>query len=198
MNQRAQDRASGKIQAKFEYIDFHDDPEKMRPFFKKEVGTDKDVFRLDSLDELLRWNPAVKIKNTGDEMIDSIRVDVWFMGGRVYGFGVKQIHPMPMIVNKISSREVSSFGKIRPQRTATIHFLPLLLSQMLQVRSKDFPDKDREDNYRVQVACRLVGAATHDNSGGLILNLHWKQPGFADEQKCMHVLRMQNVLVAVE
>jgi hypothetical protein len=120
--------------------------------------------------------------------------------GRTYGFGVKQKRPLPIVANSTTSRELSSFGKLIPNKTLTIGLAQLLLAQMLEV-SSDFslyPDKDREDNFRIDVYCRIVGATTYDAiepPKSIQINYHWRQPGFKDEKRNKAIIKMQPVLI---
>lgn len=127
VNQRNQDRVSGRVRAKFEFVDLNrTDPSLMKPTERGEI------FRLDNLSEMVQWAPHVTIKNTGDELIDSIKIEVACLIGAAYGPGVEQKHPRPYFINEVTTREMSSFGKFPPGKKASISLLPVLLDQMMQ------------------------------------------------------------------
>lgn len=194
INQQNQDRATGKIRANFAFVEVQGyDPDSVKEFIRKQVGTGHDVLRIDDVDELVRWAPFVRIKNTGDEVIDGIRLEVEFLQGRTYGVGVWQVAPYPIIHNDTSARDVSSFGKLLPNHTASCFVAPMLLEQMLQTRQLGpFPDADREDYFRIRVYCRLVGQSTYDAiepQASVMLRFDWRQSGFEDETKCKLVTK---------
>jgi hypothetical protein len=198
ISQRTQDRTSGKIRAQFAFVEEKSDPSSLRPFMRKEVGKENDVFRLDSIDDLLRWQPHVSIRNTGDEIIDSLRIDVRYMFGRKYGFGVEQKMPIPIVANETSSSEIATFGKLMPKQKATINLVPLLLDQMRQSSSEVYPDKDQEGQFMIQVYCRVVGASAHDAMEPrkhMTLGFHWSQAVFADHDKCETILNQQPYVI---
>jgi hypothetical protein len=63
--QVAQDRAAGKIQARFEFVDDQKrDPERFKEFMRRKDGSDQLVFRIESADEPMPWAPYVRIRNT--------------------------------------------------------------------------------------------------------------------------------------
>src|SRR6266850_1460152 len=65
--QVALDRAAGKIQAQFEFVDDQlRAPDRFKEFMRKKDGSDRLVVRIESADELMRWSPYVKIKNSGE------------------------------------------------------------------------------------------------------------------------------------
>jgi|GEM_PF-6361763 len=195
LNQFAQDRASGKIRAHFAFVQMKTtDPALEKLLTKKEVGTDKDILRLDSVDDMLRWGPRVSIKNTGEEIIDALRADVTYIRGRAYGFGVKQIEPHPITLSEPSSAENASFGKLLPQQHAVIFLDSLLLDQMALAQAEFYPDKDREGVFRIEVYCRIVGVTSYDSMEprkAMQFIFHWRPTVFADEKKCEALLNRQ-------
>jgi len=79
-----------------------------------------------------------------------------------YGTGVRQIEPVPLVINETSSHEATTFGKLEPGRTAKIYVAPLLLNQITRANLKEYPDKDSIGIYTASVYCRLVNASSYD------------------------------------
>jgi hypothetical protein len=153
---------------------------------RKKDGSDQLVFRIESADELMRWSPYVRIKNTGSEPIDAIRTDVHYLFGCAYGVGVQQIEPAPIVVNETSTYEVTTFGKLERGQTATVHIAPLLLNQITRSHLKDFADKDHMGLFSVKLLCRLAGASSYDrmpDEQPEVFTFHWRPAGFQPEAK---------------
>lgn len=189
-----EERATGRVKAKFEFArtDMYE-PAVLKSFIRKKEGFDEWVFRLDKLDDLLRWGPSVAVKNTGTEVIDGIRLEIHLVGGRAYGKGVEQKQPPPIIVTELDVAETTSFGKLMPQNTAKITITPTLLQQMMHSRVSFYPDNDHESYYFAQVACRIVGGSTYDRmepENFVKLNFDWKPTGFKDDTRLPDVLKM--------
>ncbi|WP_439622517.1 hypothetical protein [Gemmata sp.] len=183
----SQDRGSGKVQALFDIVsDNLGKPATPSRFIRKKDGYEENVFRVESVDELMAWSPRVRIKNTGSEPIDVIKVDVTHLECEKYGVGVKQIFPLPRYFYDSTNYELTSFGKLMPGQLADIVFTPLVLSLMTRHDWKDFPDKDRKSTCRVEVLCRLVGSQSYDQMPRDKLRLvefHWRPAGFEQNAK---------------
>ena len=183
----AQDRASGKVQARFGFVEnINRDPKKFKEFMRKKDGYDEEVFRIESADELIRWAPNVRIKNVGTEPIDAIKTDVHYMTGNAYGVGVRQIEPEPLVYNEKSSDEAATFGKLMPGKTARIDLSPLLLAQISRLKWQDYPDKDHYGIFNIRVLCRLVGASSYDrmeDDSPMPVHFHWRPAGFKSDAK---------------
>src|SRR5207248_992886 len=110
----------------------------------------------------IRWEPHVRIKNTGTDPIDAIKTDIDYLVGAAYGVGVQQLHPVPVVINEVSSHEATTFGKIMPGQTAKIGLAPLLLNQISRLNWQDFADKDHFGIFTVNVYCRLARSTSYD------------------------------------
>lgn len=186
MNQAAQDRAAGKVKARFEFVDEKQDPNRFKEFMRKQDGYDQTVFRIESADELLQWSPHITIRNTGTEPIDAIKTDVNYIVGSVYGEGVKQIYPVPIVYNEVSSHEATTFGKLMPGQTAKIGIAPLLMNHISRLKWADFAEKDHFGIFSVNVYCRLVGAGSYDrleDKKSWVFEFHWRPSGFKSDAK---------------
>ena len=192
----AQDRATGKVQASFEFTEEKNrDPNRFKEFMRQKDGYDQTVFRIESVDELVRWGPHVRIKNTGTDPIDAIRTEVAYLFGSAYGMGVKQIEPIPIVYNEPTSHEATSFGKLMPGQTAKISLAPLFLGQMSRLKWEDYPDKDHIGIFSVNVSCRLVGSTSYDriqDKQPLVFTFHWRPAGFkADAKNVKELLELK-------
>jgi hypothetical protein len=194
LNQSKEDRAAGRIKAKFEFTDTDMyDPKVIANFIKKKKVTDEPIFRLDSFEELVAWEPSVAVKNIGDEVIDGLRIEIHLVGGMAYGKDVEQKQPPPIIVPDMDSAEAVSFGKLMPQRTAHIMITQTLLQQMLHSRIPFYPDDDHESFFIVQVLCHIAGGAGYDRMEPpniVRLHFHWRPTGFRDQKKCDDFIKM--------
>jgi hypothetical protein len=200
--QAAQDRAAGKVQARFEFVDDQKrDPERFKEFMRKKDGSDQLVFRIESADELLRWSPYVRIKNTGSEPIDAIKTDVHYDFGAAYGVGVQQIEPAPIVINETSSHEATTFGKLDPGHAARIYVASLLLSQITRLNFRDYADRDHLGMFTVKVYCRLVGASSYDrmpDDQPVALTFHWRPAGFKPDAKNVKELLEKKPWVVID
>lgn len=187
LNRAAQDRAAGKVKARFELVEEKDrDPNRDKPFLRKKDGYDQQVFRIESVDELSRWGPYVRVKNTGTEPIDAMKIEVGYFAGMAYGQGVNQIDPAPIVYNETLSREATGFGKLMPGQTAKVTLAPLFLHQITNLKWTDFPDNDHMAILTVNVLCRMVGAASYDrveDKQPLAFTFHWRPAGFRPTAK---------------
>lgn len=182
----AQDRAAGKVEARFEFVDQKRDPSLDKPFTRKKDGFDQQVFRIESVDELLLWSPQVHIRNTGTETIDALKVEIGYLTGGAYGVGVRQIDPPPVVYNDAVSHEVTGFGKLMPGQTARIGVAPLLLAQISRLKWDDYADKDHIGVLTAHVYGRLVGATSYDRNEDrqpVVFTFHWRPAGFKPDAK---------------
>ncbi len=200
ISQAAQDRGAGKVQARFEFLeDKNRDQTRLKDFVRKKDGYEQQVLRIESVDELIRWGPNVRIKNTGTEPIDAIKTEVNYVLGSAYGAGVEQIYPPPIIVNEVSSNEASSFGKLMLGESARIDLAPLLLHQISRLNWQDFAEKDHQGIFTVSVYSRLVGSASYDRmepNRPKVLEFHWRPAGFKNDAK--HVKELLDIKPSVK
>lgn len=188
LTRQAQDRAAGKVRAKFEFVPDPDDKDSSRfkPFVRKQDAYDNLVFRIENVDELIRWGPAFVIKNTGTEPIDAIKVDIDYVVGSAYGRNVRQLEPTPFVMNDVTSYEATSFGKMLPGQTARVSVGPMLLQQLTEFKWQDFAEKDHNGVFSVDVKCRLVGATSYDQvdrNQRRVFEFHWRPAGFKPDAK---------------
>jgi hypothetical protein len=199
--QMALDRVAGKVQAQFEFVDDQKGaPDRFKEFMRKKEESDQLVFRVDSVDELMRWSPYVKIKNAG-EPIDAIKTDVHYDIGAAYGIAVQQIEPGPIVINETSTYEATTFGKLEPGGTARIYVAPLLLDQITRLKLKDYADKDQIGMFTVTVYCRLVGSSSYDRVGDhqpVVFTFHWRPAGFKPEAKNIKELLEKKPWVVID
>jgi hypothetical protein len=185
INQRAEDRASGKLKAKFEFVEIgNTDPSSLARFTKKTSVATEAVY-LDDVDTLVRWGPNVKVKNTGEEIIDSIRVEVEFTVGAVMGQGVKQKYPPPYVVTQPSIVFPTMSAKLSPGQSAEILLDKPLLEQLLSAKL-EYPDQNECIGvFQVRVSCRIVGATAYDPPDPMktsTLRFVWLRSGFSGDQ----------------
>ena len=164
VSKQAEARSSGKIKAKFEDLTVFPTEEKfVPPGVKKEKKDSLYVFTVDNLRSLMAWGPSVKIKNTGEYPIDSLHVDVQWLGGGAVGKGVEQIIPVPILGTGISSLEPPLFGKLEKGKFAILSIKKPLLQQMLKATmGEKFKDKQHYGLFEVRTFSRIVGATSYD------------------------------------
>ena len=199
-NQRTQDRATGVTKAQFEFVDSQPKSELLKPFMRIPEGTstpEGEVLRMDTLNELMTWQPHVNIVNTGTELIDGIRAEVWYDIGHAYGPGVKQVYPVPIQATESTIVDISGFGKLKPKQKASVAIMPQILNQMMQASTEVYPGKDRSGLFKVKVLCRLVGATTYDSmepQKEMRFFFHWKHSVFLDREKCEKVTQLRPIV----
>lgn len=188
----AQDRAAGKVQAQFELLEDNlGKPQSPKEFMRKREGFDEITFRIESGDELIQWSPYIRLKNTGTEPIEAIKIDVTHLLYAAYGKDVKQIYPEPKFFNDSTNYEATNFGKLMPGQTATIAISSLLVSLMSRNDWKDYADKDRCSIFRIEASCRLVGSQSYDQlpaTKARRLEFDWKPGGFEPNAKYVNGL----------
>jgi hypothetical protein len=148
---------------------------------------------LENVDQLVGWGPYIEVKNTGDEVIDGIRVEVEFTVGALIGVGVTQKWPIPYAVTQASTLEPPWNGKLLPGHTATILIVKPLLEQILKARMDDVPNGEYIGDFHVRVLCRMTGGAGYDRpepQKTATLHFAWLPSGFPDQQ-CKKILEVQ-------
>ncbi|MDY3557594.1 hypothetical protein R5W23_000121 [Gemmata sp. JC673] len=186
LSQANLDRAAGRVTAKFEFLEEKSDPARFKDFMKEKDGFGTKVLRMDEPEDLLRWGPRVRLKNTGTEPIDAIRISVNYAIGAAYGKNVQQLDPPPIVINEESSHEFTTFGKLQPGKVANIFVSPLLAAQMTRVKFPHYSDKDQTGIFTVRAYCRLVGSASYDRadeSQTMCFHFDWRPAGFSSESK---------------
>jgi archaellum component FlaG (FlaF/FlaG flagellin family) len=187
LNQLAQDRENGKIRAKFELVDEPQVDPKMKAFFMRQKdGFKEDVFRMDTVGDMITWGPTLTIKNTGTEVIDGIRLEAKYVQGQAYGKDVVQILPPPRMTNDHTTFEILNFGKIEPGQTATVYVVGLLADQMDQLDPEYFADKDHEGWFGIRILCKIAGGPSYDQMASdkpKVFNFHWRPSGFKKDSK---------------
>lgn len=200
INQQNQDRATGVTKAQFDFVDEKPSPESLKPFMRKPEGSplkEDEVLRMDTLNELMTWQPHVTIQNTGTELIDGIRAEVWYDIGHAYGLGVKQAYPIPVQATESTIVDITGFGKLKPKQKAVLAIMPQILNQMMQASTEVYPGKDRCGLFKVKVLCKLVGATTYDSMEPrkeMRFFFHWKNSVFSDREKCEKTSQLRTIV----
>jgi hypothetical protein len=139
LTQMAQDRATGKIKAKFEFVGVGNTDEKsLAPFYKKSKLGFETVY-IDDVEHLIKWNPFIEIKNTGEEVIDGIRVEVRFTSGMVV---TPKAAPTPYVLNEAIDLDLTLKEKVHPGQTAKVSMMKPLLGQMVQAQTQELADRE--------------------------------------------------------
>jgi hypothetical protein len=191
INQKNHDRAAGKVAAKFDFVDLQglNHPEWKKPFNKR-FANGEEAPRIDDVEELVRWAPRVGIQNTGEEIIDTVKIEVGYFGRLRINPDEKDLAPSVTLTDPATVREVALPGKLSPGQEATIFLLPFVAEQMGALAKVDRrPDVDRRDVFNVRVLARIVGApnGSYDASyprRDLRLHVNWRAKGFTDAEKC--------------
>jgi hypothetical protein len=185
-SQRADDRASGKLKAKFEFVGIGNTDEKTLAELTKKTKLDFPAVYLDDVDRLVRWAPYVQVKNTGEEVIDGIQVVMDFMIGGVMGKGVTQITPQPYVVTQPTILLPTMSAKLMPGQTARIPLLKPLVEQIRGTGRTPYPEQEEcFGAFRVSVYCRMFNSPAYDAPDKLkatTLYFAWLRSGFEGEQ----------------
>ncbi len=191
--QRAEDRASGKIRANFEFIGIGNTDEKTLSRLEKKTQLGFKAVYLDDVDKLVNWGPYVEVKNTGEEVIDGIRIEVELTTGMYIGPGVTQKDPVPYVVTQASSFEPHLAEKLQPGASATVLIVKPLLEQILPAKFEEKNDLEYLGHFHVSVYCRIAGGTGYDRptpDKTATLHFVWLPSGFPEE-KCKKILAMQ-------
>ena len=189
--QKAQDRASGKIRAKIEFVGIGNTDEKTLARFVKKSSLGFEAAYLEDAKRLIQWNPYVEIKNTGDEIIDGMRVQVRFTNGVIISKkGVVPKHP-PYVLNGTTDLALPLKEKLRPGQKATVSLMKPLLGQLLQAQAPDQSEQEHIGSFEVTVYCKVAGGTTASDRPepykSATLHFIWLPKGFTKEA-CKNVL----------
>lgn len=97
LNKAAQDRATGKIKAQFEFVKLGNTDEKTLARFTRKTTLGFTAVHLDTVEAMRQWEPFVELKNTGEEVIDGVRVQEvrWLRGNIVLDKDPGPMRPNP-------------------------------------------------------------------------------------------------------
>jgi hypothetical protein len=191
INQHNQDLASGKTTATFDFIDLDEmnSPALTRSIVKKDTGWP----RIDDIDELERWSPRWRIENNGDEVIDSLKVEVVLLPGRKDFLTPPGLTPTRTKTNP-TRRDVALLGTLKPKHKAALYLYPCFVDQMMAVQGES--NNDRGDTFQISVFAHIVG--TPANAYNRPQKIHplkfvfnWRPTGFADIEKCKEAAKRE-------
>jgi hypothetical protein len=192
LGQVGQDRASGKIRTKFEFVGVGNTDEKtLAPFYKMSFMGFQMV-HLEDVSRLVRWGPYVEIRNTGSEVIDGIRGEIQFTDGVV---SPPEGMRIPYALNEPTDVEIPLKQKLHPGQTATVSIMKPLVAQILKVQGQATGEKwKRNGRFPVRAYCKIVGGPTASDRPEPFkeasLRFSWIPEGFTRDD-CKGVLESQ-------
>lgn len=188
LSQKSYDRASGKVGAKFAIVGFSPPPDKLPDPIKYRVSGQDEV-RLSSLPHLRLMSPRVRLKNTGEEPIDAVRLETKTelvgveFGGKI---AEKEFGMMAAWRHGHVETEDIPFGrKLLPGETASVPLTRGLLSQMMRLHAPEAADKNNFVRFDVRCYGRVVGATAFDNADGgarSAIRFVWVPNGFPEDE----------------
>lgn len=157
MARQTQDRASGKIKAKFEFVQVgNTDERSLAPLYKKS-SLGFEAVTLDDVKQFLNWNPYVEVKNTGDEVIDGLRVEVRFTSGMIVHKEVHILKPTPYVLDETSELDLPLKEKLHPGQTATVSIIKPLVGQLVQAQAEDRSELEHIGHFEIRVYAKPAG-----------------------------------------
>jgi hypothetical protein len=196
VSQRTEDRASGKIKAKFEIVGVFPSDEKSLPAGIKK--SDFGSFSVDDPQSLIEWSPVIRIKNTGEYPIDSFRVEVqsWIQS-RIPDDNIPKLRPI--FGTSVSVLESPPFGKLIPGQSALFSINKGLVEQMLKATpGKQWKDDKHYASFQLRTYCRIVGADSYDGpnrSEFPVLGLVWIPSQFTEDKIKLILEDQSHVLI---
>ena len=192
--QKVQDRAAGKVATKFEFIGVGNTDEKsLAPFYKKSSLGVEGVF-LQDVKQMIHCNPYVEVKNTGDEIIDGLRVEVRFSSGMIVIDKMQDAKPTPYVLSGATDLDLPLKEKLRPGQKATVSIMKPILGQLLQEQAQDRGELEHVGHFEVTVYCKAPGGTTAGDRPEpykfATLHFIWLPKGFTKEA-CKDILDSQ-------
>ena len=203
LSQKTYDRAAGRIGAKFTLLGVKPEQRDIPAAFKFNLGELQDEIRVRSLDQLGTLNPRLEIENTGDEAIESIRVETRFdlLGVRFEGNPKERewgFHKEWRVAHVVMD-EYPLGRKLMPKERASVPMIRGLLTQMLKIQQPDTADKDHYGRFEINCFGRIVGATAFDDGyrePRIYIRFAWIPKGFNAEE-CKKFLDEDRIGVSI-
>jgi hypothetical protein len=193
-SRRNYDRAVGNIRAKLELVESLPGPRDVPPDLQKVSPiTGQNELTLGQVEDFLRVNPRVVVKNVGDEPIDGIRVETRAVFSFIDMVGqpeARQKAPVPWVLDEVAREDYLLGEKLMPGKVAEIRITKGLLSQMAQLQARDREDRLHYARFQVRCMAKLVGGTAYDGAKdqkAFSFRIVWLPKGFSDA-KCKKIL----------
>jgi hypothetical protein len=161
LQQRSYDRSVGKIKAALEIVSTIPDANRMPA---KQAG-DLPGTGPPDLDIFIRNNLQIRVRNTGDEPIEALRVEVLFVGGaNDVPPDTKNVATGPLVLKQCSRKDYDLSGTLAPGQIATLPVSPSLLEQMMLSSNRKAGDKLHIGVFQIRCLGKLVGVSHFDPS----------------------------------
>ncbi|MFO0938979.1 MAG: hypothetical protein U0798_20950 [Gemmataceae bacterium] len=167
LTKEANDRAAGRIGAKLELIRMEPNSSKFKHLFQPvHPGGDESVAHFQSVDELLTLSPGVTVKNTGDEIIESLRIETKEL--IVYNLEPgKKNDVFPIfrpIMEPVQREDYILSEKFKPGETAFVHIGKPLTKTILQAQEPGKPDWKHYTIIEVRCYGKVAGSPTYERA----------------------------------
>jgi hypothetical protein len=187
--ERSYDRQAGKIPAKLEVIRPTNTPkDQVPPDQRFKIADAQGGARFSALDQLVLFSPAVEFRNTGDEPIEAIQIEVRCIRSTVDRKGVAPDTSPFNYILKQGDRQTHTLHRIlRPGEKAGVSILKGVLTQLVQAQPPEDQLQTRVVSgwFLVTVSARLVGVPAFNAAEGknpYVFELNWVPSGFPAEQ----------------
>jgi hypothetical protein len=167
LQREANDRAAGRIGAKLEIVRMEPRPDTFKHLFEKvHPEVDESVAHFKTVDDLLRLNPGVLVRNTGDEIIDGLRVETQERWVRDLDPGVPagSVPGYKPLLEPSQREDYVLSEKLKPGDVAFIPVAKPLLKSVLQAQVPSKSDRKHHAFFEVRCYGRAAGAPTFERA----------------------------------
>ncbi|HYT88225.1 MAG TPA: hypothetical protein VEL76_05865, partial [Gemmataceae bacterium] len=193
-SRRNYDRVVGNIRAKLDLVESLPGPNDVPPALQKVSPiTGMNELTLGQVEDFLRLNPRVVVKNVGDEPIDGLRVETKSVFSFIDMIGqpeARQKAPTPWVLDEVAREDYLLGEKLMPGKIATINITKGLLAQMVQLQARDREDRPHYARFQIRCMAKLVGATAYDgvaDQKAMSVRVVWLPKGF-QEPSCKKLL----------
>lgn len=187
VSKEANDRAAGRIVPRFEIVKLVPHPDKLRPLFQPvhpADGTSLAHFR--HVDDLLSFDPSLVVRNTGDEQIDSIRVETQELRVTLIEAGVpaERVPTFRPLLSPVHREDYTLSERFKPGQTATVPVSRPLLRALLQAQVQPDSDVKHAGLFEIRCFARCVGGTVYeraDRNEGNHVDFCWYPKGFKED-----------------
>ena len=192
--QQTYNLSTGKIRAQVAQEGMIPSMEEVPPKFIGKLSETSDLggIFMQSIDDLIVLNPKLRVKNSGDERIESIRVETRFVSGVINTIGLpadKQNTKSPWSLKEVEVEEYPISQHFKRGQTANLSFVRGILAQLAQSQNEQLKEQRHLGKFEIRCYGKLVGSPTYDPASGepISLSFIWLPTGFPKE-KCKEII----------